>query len=60
MLFDMFKAFDYIREQSQIGFFFSEKNYFLRACATCSELPFIISTMVVADSDPGIMIGFVF
>ena len=29
LLFDLFKAFDYNRDQSQIGNFFSETPYFL-------------------------------
>ena len=43
LLFDLFKAFFFDREQSQIGFFSSPKRpIFLNACATCSELPSII------------------
>ena len=34
------------RVQSQIGLFLSEKTYFFCACATCSELPSNISSMV--------------
>ena len=33
------------QHQSQFGFLFQERPVFLHTCATCSELPFNISTM---------------
>ena len=46
---DLFKAFYWIK-QSHIWFFFRKKNpIFFHACATCSELPFNISTMLNRD-----------
>ena len=37
----------FVREPSQIGYFFSEKGvFFVNACATCSESPSYISTVI--------------
>ena len=41
LLFDLFKAFDYIESSHKSG------PIFLYACATCNELPSNISTMVL-------------
>ena len=38
-------SFSFNRKQVYIGIVFSGKTFFLHGCATCSELPSIISTM---------------
>ena len=49
MLFELFKAFDSI-ESSHKSIFFYEKSVFLHACATYSELPSNISTMICMEA----------
>ena len=43
--YDLFKAFDYIKISHKSDFFSPKRHIFLNTCATCSELPFNISTM---------------
>ena len=41
-------------EKSHSLMFFSEEAYFLHTCATCTELPFNISTMEKASLQQGV------
>ena len=48
LLFNLIKGIRSDQEQSQIGFFFPKRLIFFYECATCSELPYDISTMAGA------------
>ena len=51
MLFELFTAFDKIGRSHKLDF--SPKRFiFLHNCATCSELPYDISTVCPGSSDP--------
>ena len=52
---DHFKSFDRI-ESSHIRFFVFEKTNFIHACATCSELPPNISSMIIMINDGAILV----
>ena len=45
LIFDLFKAFNSITTD----FFSPKRPIFLHACATCSELPFNISTLLITN-----------
>ena len=45
---DQSLLFDLIKSGHTLCFFFSEKTIFLNACATCSELPSNIGSMVLS------------
>ena len=47
LLFDLFKAFDWIKRDHKSILFSPKRPIFLRAFAACSELPSNLSTMVM-------------
>ena len=44
LLFDLFKALDYFESYHKSDFFSPRRPTFFHLCATCSEVPFSIST----------------
>ena len=47
LLFDMFKAFDWIESCQKSKYFYPKRPVFLHAHATCLEVPSNINTMVL-------------
>ena len=54
LLFDLFKAFDLSERSHNLDFFSAKRPIILHVCATCSEQPFQISTMVFKCGYPAL------